>query len=200
MALTFAVTFDYRCPFAWHVHDHVLTALEGGADWNVTFVPLSQSQLHVEPGELSVWDDPGRDSGLHALQVGTAARDHFADRFPDVHRALFEARHRHGRRIDQPAVVAEVLTELGIDVSDLMAHVDDGTALATVRAEHEQAIEVHDVWGVPTFILGDDAAFVRLMHGAGDDPTASRLTIERLLALIGGWPDLNELKHTRRTR
>ena len=45
-------------------------------------------------------------------------------------RALFEARHRHGRRIDQPAVVAEVLTELGIDVSDLMRHVDDGTAPA----------------------------------------------------------------------
>jgi len=40
MSLTFAVTWDYRCPFARNAHEHVLTALDAGADWDVRFVPF----------------------------------------------------------------------------------------------------------------------------------------------------------------
>ena len=32
---TFAVTWDYRCPFARNAHEHVVTGLQGGADWDV---------------------------------------------------------------------------------------------------------------------------------------------------------------------
>ena len=45
--LAFALTWDYRCPFAWKAHDHVVTALQGGADWDVTFLPFSLGQVHV---------------------------------------------------------------------------------------------------------------------------------------------------------
>jgi len=41
MTLSFAVTWDYRCPFARNAHEHLLTALESGADWDVRFVPFS---------------------------------------------------------------------------------------------------------------------------------------------------------------
>lgn len=47
---SFAVTWDYRCPFARNAHEHVLAGLAGGADWNVRFVPFSLGQVHVEPG------------------------------------------------------------------------------------------------------------------------------------------------------
>jgi len=49
---------------------------------------------------------------------------------------------------------------------------------------------------VPTFIVGDQAVFVRIMNGADGDGAGSQRTIERLVDLAGGWPELNEFKHT----
>ena len=60
MTLSFAVTWDYRCPFARNFHEHVLTGLEAGADWDVRFVPFSLDQVHVAEGDPDVWDDPSR--------------------------------------------------------------------------------------------------------------------------------------------
>ena len=54
----------------------------------------------------------------------------------------------------------------------------------------------HDVWGVPTFVVGDQATFVRLMHAPDGDTDLARRTVERLVDLVSGWPDLNEFKHT----
>jgi hypothetical protein len=53
----------------------------------------------------------------------------------------------------------------------------------------------HDVWGVPTFISGDRAAFVRLMEAPGDGPDAIT-SVERIVTMLAGWPTLNEFKHT----
>ncbi len=36
----FSVTWDYRCPFARNANEHILTALQGGAEWDVTFIPF----------------------------------------------------------------------------------------------------------------------------------------------------------------
>ena len=40
-----------------------------------------------------------------------------------------------------------------------------------------------EVWGVPTFIAGDKAAFGRLMVTPDGDPAVARRTIERIAAL-----------------
>ena len=54
------------------------------------------------------------------------------------------------------------------------------------------------MWGVPTFISGDEAVFVRLMDRApvGTDAASSHRSIERVIELLDGWPELNEFKHT----
>jgi hypothetical protein len=80
----------------------------------------------------------------------------------------------------------------------LFAAIDDGSVLKTVQAEHEAFVESHNVWGVPTFISGDEAVFVRVMDRAHDGapPDASIRTIERVIDLLDGWPELNEFKHT----
>ena len=52
------------------------------------------------------------------------------------------------------------------------------------------------MWGVPTFIVGDQATFVRLMHAPEGDGELARRTVERVVDLVAGWPDLNEFKHT----
>ncbi len=195
MPLTLSVTYDYRCPFARIAHDHVVAGLRDGADWQVTFVPLSLGQLHVEEGGADVWDDPSRDGGLLALQASVAVRDHLPDRFLDVHHALFEARHRDGmRRADEPDI-RKVLEGEGVDVDAILAAIGTGEPLATVRREHEAAVAAHEVWGVPTFIGRESAVFVRLMERPVDAADARR-SVERIMDMVDGWPELNEFKHT----
>jgi len=198
MTRTFAVTWDYRCPFARNAHEHVLTGLAAGADWDVTFLPFSLGQVHVEEGGTSVWDDPTQDTGILALQAGVVVRDEFTERFPAVHRALFAVKHDDGEQLSDRGAIEAVLTANEVPADVVFEHIDSGKALERIRAEHEQYAASHNVWGVPTFIGGDQAVFVRLMHRAqtGADPAASIRTVERVVDLITGWTDLNEFKHT----
>lgn len=191
----FSVTWDYRCPFAYKVHDHLVEALQGGAEWDITFVPFSLGQVHVGDGEAPIWERPADDTGLLALQAGIVVRDHDPDRFLETHRALFRARHEHGQALRDPAVIEAALTASGVDASAVFATIATTEPLETIRKEHEAAVAEHDVWGVPTFISGDRAAFTRLMTGAVD-PASSQAAVERIIDLLVGWPELNEFKHT----
>ncbi|MDQ1463446.1 MAG: hypothetical protein QOC73_387 [Actinomycetota bacterium] len=193
----FAVTWDYRCPFARNAHEHILTGLAAGAEWDVRFLAFSLGQVHVAEGEPSVWDKPEQDTGIIALQAGVVVRDLYPELFPAVHRALFAARHDDALHLEDRAVVSAVLERHGVPVDVVFGRIDDGSALATVRAEHEGFAESHNVWGVPTFIVDDQAVFIRFMHRSPDgaDAAASIETIERAVGLIG-WTDLNEFKHT----
>ena len=56
------------------------------------------------------------------------------------------------------------------------------------------------MFGVPTFIADGQATFIRVMHRPNGDAKVAVDTIERVLDLSTGWPDLNELKHTRLPR
>jgi 2-hydroxychromene-2-carboxylate isomerase len=191
----FALTYDYRCPYARIAHDHVLTALRDGADWDVTFLPFSLGQVHVAEGEPPVWERPEDDSGLLALQASIATRDAQPDHFLAVHQALFDHRHSAGGQLRTRDDLTPVLAATAVDVERLWTEVDSGRPLATVEKEHTAFAESHNVWGVPTFILGDAAVFVRLMHVPDGDGAAARATIERVLDQIR-WPILNEFKHT----
>lgn len=196
MPLDFAVTYDYRCPFAWRAHDHVVTALRAGADWDVRFVPFSLGQVHIEEGDPDIWEHPEDDTGLLALQASVVVRDDHPDQFLAVHDGFFRARHVDSAQIRDPDVIRGVLTAADVDADAVFATIATGAPLETVRKEHEGAAADFDVWGVPTFIAGNEAAFVRLMNLADDDAEASRLVVERLVGLLSGWPELNEFKHT----
>jgi hypothetical protein len=200
MTRRFAVTWDYRCPFARNAHEHLIVGLAAGADWDVEFVPFSLNQVHVEEGQPDVWDDPARESGLLAMQVGISVRDHFPAAFPAVHRALFAARHDEERDIRDEAVLRAVLKEQEVDADAVMADVASGRTMKVFRTAHERAVADHGVFGVPTFLADGQAVFVRVMHRPSDDPAQSIDTIERLLDLTSTWTDLNEFKRTRIAR
>jgi protein-disulfide isomerase len=190
MAPSFAVTFDYRCPFARIAHEHLLDGLEAGADWDVRFVPFSLSAAK-EP----TWDRT-QDSGLLALELAVAVRDTQPDRFLAAHRALFEVRHGRAQSLRDADVLRDALGEAGVDVDAAFDEVDGGVPLKTVRTDHERAATEHDVWGVPVFIVGDQAVFVRLMDRPATSDVPPTETIERIVTMAGGWPSLNEFKHT----
>ena len=202
MTRTFAVTWDYLCPFARNAHEHIVTGLRAGADWDVHFTPFSLKQAHAEERGGSVWSasDPLAESGVLALLCGIEVRDQHPERFLDVHLGLFAARHDHGLDVRDPLVVADVLTRAGVDADAILAAVREGGALETLRKEHEHAAYDLAVFGVPTFVAGDDAVFVRFMHRPNGDADVAINTVERVVDLLTGWPDLNEFKHTRLPR
>lgn len=193
---SFSVTWDYRCPFARNAHEHLAAALADGTDWDVTFLPFSLSQVHVPEGGTPVWDDPAKAPDLLALAAGVLVRDQYPDRFLDVHVALFSARHDEGLDLRVPGVVRGVLDGLGLPGDKIVAEVATGAPAQEVRRAHERAVGELEVFGVPTFVVGDRAAFVRLMSRPQGDAALARRTIQGVLDLFDGQPDLNEFKHT----
>ncbi|HEX4979250.1 MAG TPA: DsbA family protein [Acidimicrobiales bacterium] len=196
MSLSFAVSWDYRCPFARNAHEHLVEGLQAGADWDVTFIPFSLNQVHVAEGDPDVWDDPTKAPDLLAMQLGIAVRDRQPEHFLATHRALFAARHDEGRDIRDEVVLREALDAAGADAGAAFAAVEDGWTLETFRKEHEAAAGDWKVWGVPTFVRDGQAVFVRLMNRPEGDGALATATIERVVDLVSGWPELNEFKHT----
>jgi 2-hydroxychromene-2-carboxylate isomerase len=195
MARTFGLTFDYRCPFARLVHDHVVEGLRAGADWDVTFLPFCLGQAHVEEGDVDVWDRPDSDSGLFALQLAISVRDTQPDAFLNFHQSMFNHRHTNGGSLKDHKILTKILTDTGADAKAAFADVASGRTLEVVRTEHERYVRSHQVWGTPTFVVQDKAVFVRLLDHAHGDQRVGKSTIERILDDID-WPILNELKHT----
>jgi hypothetical protein len=196
MTRSFEITWDYRCPFARIAHEHVLTGLAAGADWDVTFRAFSLDQGHIDEGQPAAWEEPDRYPGGLANLAGIVVRDRFPDQFRAVHGALFAARHQSALDLRDRQILAKVLDEAGVDSSAVLAEVDAGWPLGVLADEHTDAVSRLSVFGVPTFIVGSDATFVRLMARPLGDGALATATIDRILDMIEGWPELNEFKHT----
>jgi hypothetical protein len=192
----FAITHDYLCPFARNAAEVVVRALEAGEPFEADFRAFSLSQVHLEEGEAPVWE-PGAEprSGVLALQWGLAVRDELPERFPDVHLALFAARHDQGNDLNDPEVLAAAVASAGVDPDEVAKLVAGGGPAAALAADHTWAADTSRVFGVPTFVTDQRAVFVRLM-GRPDTPAAARATLDRVLAMVEDWPDLNEFKAT----
>lgn len=192
MTRSFAVTFDYLCPFARNAFEAIAAGLEAGRDWDVRAVPFSLAQAHVPEGETPAWDRPPGErytSGVVALQWGVAVRDYFPDRFIAFHLAAFAARHDEARNIKDPAVLREVTSSAGLDPKAVASIVDGGEPCRRLAAEHTEAVDRWRVFGVPTFIEGDEAVFVRLMERGNVED------LDQVLGLLQATR-LNEFKRT----
>jgi len=192
MARSIAVTFDYRCPFAYNGHSSVIAALRDGADLDVRYVPFSLDQIHVPEGEPAMWErDPSEwGSGVLALLYGITVRDHFPDQFLDAHLELFAARHVHGGKLDEEDVLREAVARAGLDPDAVAELAHKPATLETLAAEHTEVVDEHAVFGVPTFIEGDQAVFARFMNRAHAADVAPMLELLQ-------WTSLNEFKRTK---
>ena len=195
MARSFAVTFDYRCPFAYNGNAAAIAAVRGGADHDVRYVAFSLDQVHVAEGKPPMWErDPSEwGSGVLALCYGIAARDHFPDRFLDAHLELFAARHVHGEKLGDEPVLRDAIVRAGLDPDAVGEAAHRPETLATLAREHTEMVDDYAVFGVPTFIEGDEAVFIRFME------RGNVADLERALDLLQ-WSDLNEFKRTRIAR
>jgi hypothetical protein len=197
MANSFAVTWDYLCPFARNAHEHLVVALKGGADWDVRFSFFSLAQVHVKEGGAPVWEDPVAHPGVLAGLAGIVVREREPERFLDTHIALFAARHDQGVDIREGEQLSKVLDAAGLDGAGILAEAGQGWAIDRARAEHEEAVQRWDVFGVPTFIADERAVFLRIMNRPEGNAKTAEATVERVLDLFEGFPELNEYKFTK---
>ncbi len=196
MTKTFSVNFDYRCPFARNGHEHVVAALRAGADYEVAFKGFSLTEAHVVPDELSAFDDPAHREDLIALAAGIVVRDRFPEQFLDAHLSLFAVRHDDGNDLRDEAVIRNALTRVGVDADLVFGEIESGWPVETIRSEHQASVKEHSAFGVPTFIAGDQAAFVRIMTRPNGNGELAVKTIDRVLGLLIDNPEINEFKHT----
>jgi predicted DsbA family dithiol-disulfide isomerase len=192
-----AVTFDYRCPFARNGHEAVVNAVREGAlsDVEWRYMPFSLDQAHAEEGEPAVWErEPGAwGTGVLSLLYGIAVRDVFPEKFLDAHLALFAARHDHGLKLGHEDVLRDAVASVGLDPDAVAAEAWSGRPLKTLGEEHTEAVERFAAFGVPTYIEGNEAVFIRFMErGRVDD-------LERAMDLLD-WSRLNEFKRTQIAR
>jgi 2-hydroxychromene-2-carboxylate isomerase len=125
-----------------------------------------------------------------ALLYGVAVRDAFPDRFFDAHLAIFAARHEQGLKLQDEAVLRDAVASAGLDPDAVADEAHSGRPMKALAAEHTEAVDRWGVFGVPTFIDGEEAVFVRFMNRGhvGD--------LERMLDMLQ-WTSLNEFKRTR---
>ena len=193
---SFGLTYDYRCPFAKNIHLHVLAALRGGAELDVEFIPWTMSQGHREEGAIDVWEDAEHDPALLALAASVSVRDEQPELFLATHEALFRARHESAIRLVTIDEIDTVLSPLGVSMQKVRADLTSRRPHRVI-GENFHAMEAFEVFGVPTFVVGTDATFVRYMQPPTGDNSASVGLIESLVTLMVTQPEINELKHTR---
>ncbi len=193
MPVRFALTYDYLCPFARIANEIVVDAIADGEDWDVTFVPFSLSQAHVDEGDPDVWDrerGSAGTGGVLALEWSLAVGDVDPDRFPAFHKATFDARHGAGAVIDDEEVLADAAGSVGVDARQVATVVAGGGPARELAVQHRNAVAHWGVFGVPTFIVGEEAVFVRLME------RHRRADVTRVIDMLT-WSNLNEFKRTR---
>jgi len=137
----------------------------------------------------------GRGPHAPARPCIPGTRDEHPEKFLDLHEAIFAARHDNDRDLRDPAIVADILSTVGLDDDSIMTAAGDPATLARYRTIHETAANKHRVFGVPTFIVGEAAVFVRLQHRPNGDVNDAISSIERVVELMA-WSDLNEFKWT----
>lgn len=193
MTTSFTITYDYLCPFARIANETLVAELEAGADYDVAFAPFSLHQNSLPEGSGSVWDidaGPPTGSGVLALLWSLAVRDTLPGHFLTFHAAVFSARHDEGADLNDPGVLRAIASGVGIDADAIGAMVDSGVPMKVLRDEHTRLVEEYAVFGVPTFIAGREAVFVRLMERHRPDD------LRRVIEILE-WSNLNEFKRTR---
>jgi len=193
---SFHLSYDYRCPFAKNLHLHVVEALRAGADFDITFVPWTMGQGHRAEGAPDVWADPRQDSANLALAVSASIRDLQPDRFLDAHESLFRARHERAIRLNTIEQITEVLAPLGVDMDDVIDDLETRRPF-DVLGQSFAYMAQFEAFGVPTFVVNNDATFVRYMKPPTGDGVASTAIISSLVTMMAEQVDVNEFKHTK---
>ncbi len=132
---------------------------EKGERPNVDWRPFVLAQANSKEGpDWKAWEQPpGEDNrGLLALKAALAAMRQGEELYDNFHLALLKARHEDRKDLVDINVILDVAKDSGLDVSRLREDIEDPSILKTIAESHGEATEKYGVFGVPTFVAGDE--------------------------------------------
>jgi len=186
--------FDPLCPWCyqtsrWARRLEVLGMVE--IDWRVFSLAI------VNRG------DEGRaaaDTGsAPSLRTAIAVRDaHGNAAVGAFYKAVSDAWHQRAEMIDDPSVIEASLREAGLEPDLLHQALADPATWDAVQREHDEAVNVHRVFGVPTIVLYGGTGphlFGPIITDIPDDQGAADLW--RHFAWMARNPNVAEIKRDR---
>ncbi len=178
--------FDFVSPNAYLVHK-VLPAIEGRTGARFAYVPVFLGGImratNNRPPMIAFAEVKGKNAyiGLEikrfvakhglakwafnphfpinslAIMRGALAAEESGVFMPYVE-AMFRAMWEEGRKMDEPALIAETLSGAGLDAEGLMARAQAAEIKAKLQANTDRAVE-RGTFGIPTFFVGEEIFF-----------------------------------------
>ncbi|HXF74214.1 MAG TPA: DsbA family protein, partial [Actinomycetota bacterium] len=143
--------FDVLCPWAWQAAvwmREVERVRDVRVDWRLFSLILLNEGRGEMPEDL-------RTRGLLGARAMAAARRQAGNEgIGRAYEALGRRVHEDGREL-RPELVAEAFDEVGLprELAERAARDGDGSLLADVRRDHEEAVRDVAAFGVPTIVL-----------------------------------------------
>jgi 2-hydroxychromene-2-carboxylate isomerase len=95
---------------------------------------------------------------LMLMRGATGAQMRAPDRFQQYLRGVFKALWVDGSNLNDPAVTARALADIGFDPAEVMGWVNDPEVKAALRSTTDEAVS-RGAFGCPTFFVGSEMFF-----------------------------------------
>ena len=119
--------------------------------------------------QWKAWEDPrftSRDIPPHEA-VKSVLAEQGEDAFNRFHMALFRAYHLNKRDLSNPLELMAIAREVDVDTEVMAEDLRTRKYKPAVGADHEEAYDQHDIFGVPTILYnGEQPTFIKLAEGA----------------------------------
>jgi len=200
MSQTYQITVwsCYVCPYAWRAAEwleRVQDKLDD--DLHITWKSFLLEQANNRRGaQWKAWQDArftSRDIPPHEAAKSILTH-HGREAFKTFHMAVFRAYHLDHRDIANPLELVAIARELGLETDALQEDLRTRKFKEVVGADHEEADELYDIFGVPTLLLdGQQPTFVKLAAGPWEG-TDEDLDLFQSLTATAPRPYVMEMK------
>ncbi|MGH2391573.1 MAG: DsbA family oxidoreductase [Chloroflexota bacterium] len=185
--------FDPRCPFAWQTSLWARTVQAQGAiaiHWKLFSLNEQNRDAAAPPTEPRQADAALRALWLAREESGEAGIDR-------LYLALGRARHDRRENLADHEVVKRAIQEAELDSALLDRALGDDAVNAAVLAEHQDAVDRLDAFGVPWLVLEDrDFGFFGPVIKDLPDPKEALELWEHTSWMLG-YANFYELKRSR---
>jgi len=193
------IYFDYTCAYSYTA---ALWLREVGAlapDLRTEWRPFVLKETNRPPGEgLPFWKQPGvmRTRTALAFVAGQAAARQDPNAYARFRFALQSAFHAQPRDIREPAILASLASEAGLDVARFRAELEQPGLLEEVGQSHQDAVDRYAVFGTPTLVFPNGCAvYLKLAPAPTGDEAAQVFALLR--EINEQHPAIQEIKLTK---
>ena len=167
-------------------------------DLNITWKSFLLEQVNSRRGEQwKAWQDErftSRDIPPHEAAKSILTH-HGQEAFEKFHMPVFRAYHVDKRDIANPLELLNIAESLGIETAQVAEDLRTRKFKEVVGADHEEADEKYDIFGVPTVIFdGEQPTFFKLAEGDWEGTDEDISLFHNMVDIAAPRPYVMEIK------